>query len=557
MMKKLYVVFMIENYKRVYCKMSYYPPYKSSSNNIKVELDLSNYATKDDVKNITHGDVSSYATKTNLAALKTEVDKIDVDKLKAVPDNLAKLSNVVKNEVGKKTDFSVDTYVTRTKFSTDTNTLDDKIDKVEKKIPDIGSLETKRNVTALVNNLNNKIDNLKINDYAKKTSLTNYILTSTFNTKSTELESKTKDADIIAKSAVTKANSIKSDLDDDAKKDDVANDITTIKNDYVTNPSLTSRLNDLKSRHIATEVKTIDDKTKKYASDILGFESRLKQKEDIVDEVQRENALTSGRDYYLDKMYLLYECKAFSFKYTSGKINLWKSTGINNYSRDSDMDAVSVATTSLPPLIDNGRMSVRLEGAYFKQMRLLRPNNDNIVNIYIVYLIDPISNSRNTDYAVQNALFSGVKITKNATDTSKHKYEGYGIGFDEGGTFSKGGINNGRNVLIFGVHENSLAHANNKANNIYVMGDLFVQGINDTTLYAEKIYSQNFTAANKKFVLSLHYNSDNSYLFVNGKRELKFKVKDDQIVKEILCLGNISDDWTAANAQKTGLWGEI
>ena len=209
---------MIENYKRVYYKMSYYPPYKSSSNNIKVELDLSNYATKDDVKNITHVDVSSYATKTNLAALKTEVDKIDVDKLKTVPHDLAKLSNVVKNKVVKKPDFSADTYVTRTKFSTDTNALDNKIDKVEKNIPDISSFETKRNVTTLVNNLNNKIDNLEINDYAKKTSLTNYMLTSTFNTKSTELESKIKDADIIAKSAVTKANSIKCDLDDYAKK---------------------------------------------------------------------------------------------------------------------------------------------------------------------------------------------------------------------------------------------------------------------------------------------------------------------------------------------------
>ena len=88
------------------------------------------------------------------------------------------------------------------------------------------------------------------------------------------------------------------------------------------------------------------------------------------------------------------------------------------------------------------------------------------------------------------------------------------------------------------------------------MGDLFVQGINDTTLYAEKLYGQNFTAVNKKFVLSLHYNGDD-YLFVNGKQELKFKTKDDQIVKEILCLGNISNDWTAANAQKTGPWGEI
>ena len=83
----------------------YFPPHGSSSKNIKVELDLSNYTTKDDVKNITHVDVSSYASKTNLAALKTEVDKIDTGKLKTVPADLAKLSNVVKNDVVKKTDI--------------------------------------------------------------------------------------------------------------------------------------------------------------------------------------------------------------------------------------------------------------------------------------------------------------------------------------------------------------------------------------------------------------------------------------------------------------------
>ena len=104
MVKKLLVVFMIENYKRLIYKMSnYFPPYSNSSGKIKVELDLSNYATKDDVKNITHVDVSSYASKTNLAALKTEVDKTDIGKLKTVPNDLAKLSNVVKNDVVKKT----------------------------------------------------------------------------------------------------------------------------------------------------------------------------------------------------------------------------------------------------------------------------------------------------------------------------------------------------------------------------------------------------------------------------------------------------------------------
>ena len=144
--------------------MSYYPPYRSSSNNIKVKLDLSNYATKDDVKNITHVDVSSFASKTNLAALKTEVDKIDADKLKTAPTDLAKLTNAIENDLVKKTDYNTkvtsieaqivaftkntvdnlvditklkaidaNSFVTRTKFSADTNALDDKIDGVEKK----------------------------------------------------------------------------------------------------------------------------------------------------------------------------------------------------------------------------------------------------------------------------------------------------------------------------------------------------------------------------------------------------------------------------------------
>ena len=250
---------MIENYKRVYYKNEYILSYYSSSSNVKVELDLTNYATKTDLKNITHVDTSSYALKTNLAALKTEVDKIDTDKLKTVPDDLAKLSNVVKNEVVKKTDFSADDYVTKTKFSADTNTL---VDKIDKKIPDVSGLATKSSVTILVRDLDDRIDKLKINDYAKKTSLTNYMLTSDFSSKSTELENKIKDADIMAKSAVTKANSVKSNLNDYAKKTDVTTDITAIKIDYATNASLTSRLNDLKSQHIATEVTAIDNKTK-------------------------------------------------------------------------------------------------------------------------------------------------------------------------------------------------------------------------------------------------------------------------------------------------------
>ena len=126
---------------------------------------MANYATKDDVKNITHVDVSSYASKTNLAALTTEVDKIDTDKLKTVPEDLDKLSNVVKNVVVKKTDFSFDDYVKKTKVSVDTNALDDQINK---KIPDVSNLASKSSVTVLIRDLNHRIDKIKIKDHAKK-----------------------------------------------------------------------------------------------------------------------------------------------------------------------------------------------------------------------------------------------------------------------------------------------------------------------------------------------------------------------------------------------------
>ena len=79
------------------------------------------------------------------------------------------------------------------------------------------------------------------------------------------------------------------------------------------------------------------------------------------------------------------------------------------------------------------------------------------------------------------------------------------------------------------------------------MGEDFIQGINGTTIYAEKLFHNNFTEFGVKFVLSLHYNGDNSYLFVNGRQELKFKAKDDQI----------SDQWPTSESEKTGVYGNI
>ena len=141
---------------------TYYPPYKSSSNDIKVELDLANYATKDDVKNITHVDVSSFVSKTNLEALKTEVDKIDVDKLKAVPVDLAKLSNVVNNDIVKKTVYNTKVTSTESQIAGVTkNTLDNLGDITKLKAVDTNNFVLKTKLASDVTTLETKIDTVE------------------------------------------------------------------------------------------------------------------------------------------------------------------------------------------------------------------------------------------------------------------------------------------------------------------------------------------------------------------------------------------------------------
>ena len=253
-----------------------------------------------------------------------------------------------------------------------------------------------------------------------------------------------------------------------------------------------------------------------------------------------------------------------SFDFNTNKISKWKSTGIFNRSSNSNMDAVGDSSGNLPNLKNDGRMNVYLSGSHLQQNKVIITNNDNAINIYCIYKLDPIASTRDTSYTIQNALFGAMQITKNATDYDKNNCKRYGICFDERSQFGNtitedGGAHtiNGRNILIFGADMSFSAQATNKANHIYLMADGLTQGIIDTTLYVEKNYWRNCTDPGKKFVLSLHYNGDNSYLFVNGRQELKFKAKTDQLVKEKLCIGKLSDQWTTSESEKTGLYGNI
>ena len=233
------------------------------------------------------------------------------------------------------------------------------------------------------------------------------------------------------------------------------------------------------------------------------------------------------------------------------------------------MKSIENTKKEMPILKNDERLYVCLQGNHFQQNNVLTSNNDHVVNkdvvnIYIVYKLDPIASTTDTSFTMQNALFGAMQITKNATDNSKNNYKGYGICFDEGSEFGHTITEGGRahttdatNVLIFGADMSFSVHATNRANNIYLMGTGLTQGINDTTIYTEKNFYRNFTDFCKKFMLSLHYNGDYSYLFVNDRQELKFKAKTDQLVKEKLCIGNLSDQWTTSESEKTGVYGKI
>ena len=239
----------------------YLTDYNPGNSNVKVELDLKNYATKEELKNIIHVDTSSFALKTNLASLKTEVDKLDIPKLITVPTDLSKLTNKVTNDLVEETDF---------------NSLKTKVDKNETNSDNLESIinENDPAIKTIVNNLKTKVDGIDLTDYVLKSNydtkignlelkipdVSGKLHTSDFNSKVNELENKIKIAEknpnisnLAAISALTGVLNKIPDVKGFVKLTDYSNEITSTEN--VTKVSLASQLNNLKSQHIADEIK--------------------------------------------------------------------------------------------------------------------------------------------------------------------------------------------------------------------------------------------------------------------------------------------------------------
>ena len=232
-----------------------------------------------------------------------------------------------------------------------------------------------------INGLKTKVDSIDLTKYVKKsdydTKVGNLELkipdvsglsaTYTFNSKVGELENKIKTAEsklnIRGLANKTELKNVENkipitDADAFVKKTDYATEISGIKNDYVTNAALTNQLNDLKSQHIADEVKKVDDKVTKNSTDILCFESRLKQKEDTLNDLEREASFLRGNCYFNQQSYLIFEPRTFSFKQTSGGVTQWKSSGTENYSLKTDLRGVANTSGVYPKVSGETRTSV-------------------------------------------------------------------------------------------------------------------------------------------------------------------------------------------------------
>ena len=234
------------------------------------------------------------------------------------------------------------------------------------------------------------------------------------------------------------------------------------------------------------------------------------------------------------------------------QIDEWKSKGFSNqyFNVVGTLGSVVLSEPIKP-----------MHVIFKRKSALVQNDNDTItggpiVNIYIVYKIFP--KTINSNIVFKDCLFGAIKITNTTnSDTDKWQYSFYGVGFDSTSTFTHPDGGNGKNVIIFGADLSNSGHSTNKTQPILVLGNGLIKNIYDTTSYAEKMYSPNFTVDSKIFCFSLHYNGDNSYLFVNNKEFTKFKTKNSELTKYPICLGDLSKDYNP-NAQykkSTGLHG--
>ena len=192
-----------------------------------------------------------------------------------------------------------------------------------------------------------------------------------------------------------------------------------------------------------------------------------------------------GKNYFEEddtQNYLVFRPIYKYFEIAGDKVSSWKSQGLSD--EKIILTVTSTDKSATKAVYDNSRIKVRFNGDLLRQNQVTY-NHVPIVNIYIVYETTPDTDTSNI--TSENCLFGTIKLTKNS-DIYKYKYSGYGIGFDSRESFSHPSGGNGTNVIIFGADlSSSVLITKSILNNVLVLGKALIQGINGTTIYAEKM----------------------------------------------------------------------
>ena len=353
--------------------------------------------------------------------------------------------------------------------------------------------------------------------------------TSSFNSKVTELENKIKTAEskpnisnLATKSSLKTAENKIPYVNGFAKKTYYATETTSIKIDYATKPILDSEINDLKSQHISDEVKKVDDKVVKNTSDILKYKTSIDHNKSVLDDLEREASFFRGKDYYLNS-WLLFRPTFNSFTRGTDSLYIekWKSLGLKD---QSELKAVENTSNNTPKIvISNEETGIRFsDGDYFKQEKVDYIRN-KVINVDVVYKLTP--RIMTEDGIIQtNGLFGNLKIGNTKNTLHYRYYGGIRVFFDATGSYGGTGVSELRNLILYGADMKNSSYSTNKKHHIYILGKSFIQGLQyGATIYAEYDYVKvNGSQVNKKFILSVHYNGDNSYLFINDVQQFKF-----------------------------------
>ena len=373
--------------------------------NINAKVDLSNYATKTDLKTVTHVDTSNFALTKNLTSLKTEVDKLDIDKLAPVPADLSKPSVAVKKKTvydklaAKVNNIDTKDFDLKTKYQTEkaklkkkipevTDFVDDFVEKtklteLENKIPDVISLATKTAFTAVENKIPSASSLVK-----KKTD---------YDTKITEMEKK-----------LTDHNHDK----------------------YITTPEFSNLAADDFNARLAlaktdfdAKLSSLNRKITANKSNQLLVKSELKKLETF------DLGYFIGQHHFHEdgtQNHLIFQPINRYFRVIANTkcISSLKSKGLS----DETIKPIATSDNSLSPLIDylDDKIRVKFNGDCLKQSKVAYTHRTT-VNIYSVYELRT-SSSFSNDPTLKNSLPGGVRLTKNA-DIDKYQYSGYRTGF--------------------------------------------------------------------------------------------------------------------------------